>query len=181
MKSILRTAAAGLAIASFGIASAASAATTDTADVTAEILSTLSVDVDPADDTLDFGTIADSGIVAPGSIVVNTAGVRTSCTVGLVCGGTTDAPTFNITGLAGGVVSVSFVNATEPLSFAGTVPTGMSGTMSASTFTNSLVGNQVTLGATGTASFTVGGTLTVNPLQAPGVYNGTVGVSVAYN
>jgi hypothetical protein len=180
MKSILRTAAAGVAIASFGIASAASAATTDSADVTAEILSTLSVLVDPADDTLDFGTIADSGIIAPATIVVNTAGVRTSCGVGLVCGGTTDSPTFNITGLAGGVVAVSFVNATEPLLYSGTVPTGMSGTMSASAFTKSAAGN-ITLPASGTASFTVGGTLTVNPLQAPGVYNGTVSVSVAYN
>ena len=47
MKSILRTAAAGVAIASFGIASAASAATTDSATVTAEIVTALSVDVDP--------------------------------------------------------------------------------------------------------------------------------------
>jgi len=30
-------------------------------------------------------------------------------------------------------------------------------------------------------SFTVGGTLTVNPSQYPGVYSGTLTVDVAYN
>ena len=52
MKAILRTAAAGVAIASFGIASAAAAATNDEAQVTAEILTALSVDVVAGDDTL---------------------------------------------------------------------------------------------------------------------------------
>src|SRR5688572_18458670 len=100
MKSILRNAAAGVAIATFGIASAASAATTDSADVTAEILTALSVDVDPNDDTLDFGTIADGGVAGPTNVTVDTDGVRTLCGAQLVCGGTTNAPTFNISGLA---------------------------------------------------------------------------------
>ncbi|HYD24673.1 MAG TPA: DUF4402 domain-containing protein [Croceibacterium sp.] len=179
MKSILRSAVAGMAIASFGFASTASAATTDSADVTAEILSTLSVDIDLNADTLDFGTIADSGIAAPTAVTVASDGSLSSCGASLVCAGTTAAPTFNITGLTGALVGVSFVNPSETLTYGGVVPTGMTGTMSVGTFTNNLVGNQITLD--GTDSFSVGGTLTVNPLQAPGVYNGTLSVSVAYN
>lgn len=178
MKSILRTAAAGLAIASFGIASAASAAT-DTADVTAEILSTLTLNAVAADDTLDFGLIADNGLAASSTVAVSAAGVRT-CGANLICSGTVDAPTFEITGLTGSSVAVSFPSASIPLTYSGTVPTGMTGTMTVSAFTTSLVGNQVTLVA-GVNPFTVGGTLTVNQLQAPGVYTGSVTVEVLYN
>src|SRR5688500_10304967 len=69
MKSILRTAAAGLAIASFGIASAASAATED-AQVTANILSTLQLSLDPTDNTLNFADIADDGLTASSTVTV---------------------------------------------------------------------------------------------------------------
>ncbi len=179
MKAILRTAAAGLAIASFGIASAASAATTDSAEVTAEILTALSVDVDPLDDTLDFGTIADGGIAGPTNLVVNTSGALVACPANLVCGGTTDAPTFNITGLTGMTVDVTFTNTTETLNHTGVPPVGMLSTLTAGTFTNSLPGSSIVLD--GTDSFTVGGTLTVDTNQAPGVYTGSVSVEVAYN
>jgi len=177
MKSILRTAAAGVAIASFGIASAASAATTDSADVTAQILTALSVDVDPTDDALDFGTVADGGILAPTTVVVGNDGALASCGVKLVCGGTTDAPTFTITGLAGKAVDISIVNATETLNYVGTPPAGFSSAMTASTFTLSKTTSAMT---TGTDTFTLGGTLTVGLLQAPGTYAGSVSVSVAY-
>ena len=179
MKAILRTAAAGVAISSFGIASAASAATTDSAEVTAEILTALSVDVDPLDDTLNFGTIADGGIAGPTDLVVGTDGALVACPANLVCGGTTDAPTFNITGLTGMTVDVSFVNATETLNHTGVPPVGMLSTLQAGTFTNDLVGSSIVLD--GTDSFTVGGTLTVDTNQAPGVYVGSVSVSVVYN
>ena len=178
MKSILRTAAAGLALASFGVASSASAAT-DTADVTAEILSTLTVTADAADDTLDFGQIADAGLVGSSTVIVDPAGVR-NCGANLTCTGTADAPTFNITGLTGAHVEVSFPSATVALTYAGVLPTGMSGTMNVSDFTTSLASNQTVLAA-GLNPFTIGGTLTVNPLQAPGVYTGAVTVEVLYN
>src|SRR5262245_51416650 len=113
MKAILRTAAAGVAIASFGIASAASAATNDDAQVTATILTALSVDVVPGDDTLDFGTIADGGIVGATNVTVGSNGVRGACPALLQCGGTTDAPSFLITGLSGLPVDISVRNATE--------------------------------------------------------------------
>jgi len=179
MKAILRTAAAGLAIASFGVASAASAATSDDAQVTATILTALSVDVDPLDNTLNFGTIADGGITGDQTITVSTAGARVgACPTGLICGGTVNAPTFNITGLAGTNVQVSFENASETLSITGYTGT-LDSTMAVNAFTTSLTGNQVLL-FDGSESFTVGGTLTVSPGQAPGVYTGTTTVQVAY-
>jgi hypothetical protein len=180
--SMLRNAAAGVALAALGFASAASAATTDSADVQAEILTALSVTVVAADDTLDFGTIADGGITANADLTVGTDGVLVACPTNLICGGTTDAPTFDIEGLATLLVDVSFQNSSETLSH----PTpalfpGMVTTLTAGTFTTSLTGNQATLDSAGEAQFTVGGTLTVAPNQAPGVYTGSVTVEVEYN
>lgn len=182
MKAILRTAAAGVAIASFGVASAASAATNDEAQVTAEILTALSVDVVPGDDTLDFGTIADGGIVGATDVVVGSDGVRGACPALLQCGGTTDAPSFLITGLSGLPVDITVRNATESLNLpVGTVvPAGFSGAMIVKDFTLSTA--QITLdGTAANDTFTVGGTLTVNPNQYPGIYSGTLTVDVAYN
>jgi hypothetical protein len=175
MKSILRTAAAGVALASFGIASAASAQTTDSADVTAEILTALSVAVDATADTLNLGTIADGGIAANANLTVTPAGALVSCPALLICGGTIAAPTFHIDGLAAEVVDVSFVNATE------TLTSGGGDVLSVGSFTTDLVGNQATLDGAGEASFAVGGTLTVAPNQPAGVYDGSLSVSVAYN
>ena len=49
------------------------------------------------------------------------------------------------------------------------------------TFPTDLLGNQVALDAGGDATFAVGGTLTVDPGQVPGIYTGSVTVEVAYN
>jgi hypothetical protein len=176
MKSVLHYAAAGVALATFGFASAAQAATAN-ADVTAEILSTLQVTVDPTDRTLDFGDIADSGLVGTSTVAVSAAGVR-SCGANLTCSGTVEAPTFNVVGLVGSQVAVTVPAATAPLTYEGTVPTGMNGTMSFGTFTTSAA--TINLVA-GNNPFTIGGTLTVNQMQAPGVYTGTVAVEVQYN
>ncbi len=174
MKSILRTAAAGMALASLGIASAASAATTDSAHVRATILTSLSVAVDTNDDTLNFGTISPGASAV--TVVVGTNGALVGgCPAGVICGGTTNAPTFNITGSANALVNVTFANATETL----TSPGG--DTMTVSALSNSLVGNQATLSGAGTASFTVGGSLGVGASQAAGVYTGSLTVNVAYN
>ncbi|WP_305097574.1 DUF4402 domain-containing protein [Croceibacterium aestuarii] len=190
MSKILRYAAAGVAMASLGVASAASAATTDSADVTATILSALSVDVDPTADTLNFGTIADGGITANQTISVGTDGSRGTCPTGLICGGTTAAPLFNVTGLGGLAVDVAFVNTSETLSYdtvanGGTAPAGFASTMTVNNFqTNAVNGansNQLLLSAGGAGSFSVGGDLIVQPNMAPGVYSGTLTVSVAYN
>jgi hypothetical protein len=177
MKSVLRYTAAGLALATVGIASNASAAT-DTASATAEILSTLQVNVDATEDTLDFGDIADDGLAASSNVTVSPTGVLT-CGTDLLCSGTAAAPLVHVTGLPSSQVAISFPNASVALTTA-TVPTGMSGSMTLGTFVTDAPSNQLTLTG-GTASFHVGGTLTVNQLQAPGVYVGTFPVQVLYN
>ena len=189
MKSILRgSLAAGVAIAGLGLAAPASAATTDSADVQAQILTALSVVAVTGDDVLDFGTIADGGISADQTIAVSAAGVRGTCPASLTCAGTITAPTFHVTGAKSKAVNISFVNATETLTYVGTAPSGFtSNTMSVGSFvtdaTNGGVSNQLLLSATAGAQtdFHVGGTLTVHPDQAPGTYQGTLTVSVAYN
>ena len=169
MKSILRTAAAGVAVASLGIASAASAAT-DSAQVEAEILTALSVTVDTNADTLNFGGISESG--TGGTVTLSTSNAQT-CSAGLSCDGATAVPSFDVQGIAASVVDVSFVNASETL----TGPLGA--TMSVGSFTAS--SNQLTLDGTGAADFTVGGTLTVGAGQAAGSYACTLTVQVEYN
>lgn len=174
MKSILRTAAAGMALASLGIASGASAATSDSAQVSAQILTSLSVAVDPADNTLNFGTVAPGATAV--NVVVTPAGTRT-CPAGVICGGTVNAPTFNIDGLGGALVNVSFANSTETLTSTG------GDTLLVSALATSLgATNQATLNTTtGKASFTVGGSLAVAASQPAGTYTGSVTVNVAYN
>jgi hypothetical protein len=172
MSKLLRYAAVGAVVASLGIASGAQAATQDSANVSATILSALSVAVDPADNTLDFATIAPGASAA--SVVVAPDGSRT-CPAALVCSGTTNAPTFNIVGAANATVYVRFNNASETLTDAA------SDTMTASAFKTSLTADTATLSGTGTASFTVGGSLAVGASQPAGNYTGTLTVNVAYN
>ena len=168
MKSILRNTVAGLAIATFGISSAASAAT-GTANAEAEILTALSVTVDATADTLDFGSIGESG--SGGTVTVSPAASQT-CSAGLACDGVVAAPEFDVQGVAGSVVDVSFPNATETLSGPGT-------DMTIGTFTTST--GQLTLDGTGAGSFTIGGTLAVGAGQVAGTYSGVVTVEVLYN
>lgn len=186
MSKILRYAAAGVAMASLGIASGAQAATQDSADVTAEILTTLSVDIDATQDTLNFAQIADGGITTNQTITVGSDGVRGVCPANLLCQGTTAAPLFHVTGVGSQTVQVSFVNASETLSYdttanGGTAPVGFASTMSVGSFVTSEPSDQVILDGTGAGDFTVGGTLTVQPNLAPGIYSGTLTVAVAYN
>lgn len=177
MKTILRITAAGLALASFGISSSASAAT-GSAQATAEILSTLNVAAVPGDNVLNFGDIAPTAsLVTTATVAVGHDGSRT-CSTELACTGTTDAPTFNVTGLPNAQVAVSFPSSSAALTLGGTAPTGMASTMSVGTFTSSA--NTLTLTA-GSAQFSIGGTLTVAANQAPGVYTGSVNVEVLYN
>ena len=172
MSKILRYAAAGMAMASLGVASTANAATSDTADVTAEILTALSVAVDPADNTLDFGQIAPGASAA--TIVVAPDGTMTGgCPTQVICAGSTNAPSFDIVGNPNALVYVTFTNASETLS-------NGTDSMTVDTFTTD-GGGQLTLDGSGDGSFTVGGSLAVAASQAAGVYTGTLEVNVAYN
>lgn len=182
MHKFSRIAATGVALATFAVAGQAHAATQAAADVRAEVLSALAVTVDPTDNVLDFGTVADGGIAADVDVIVNPDATRgNACPATLICAGTPNTPTFNVAGLSGRVVQVSFQNTTETLSHAAP-PAGTDGTMTVKDFRTSLgTANQVTLSTAGTGQFTVGGTLVVSPNQAEGVYSGTVTVNVAYN
>ena len=172
MSKILRYAAAGMAMASLGVASTANAATSDTADVTAEILTALSVAVDPADNTLDFGQIAPRGSAA--TIVVAPDGTMTGgCPTAVICAGSINAPSFDVVGNPNALVYVTFTNASETLS-------NGTDSMTVDTFTTD-GGGQLTLDGSGDGSFTVGGSLAVAASQAAGVYTGTLEVNVAYN
>lgn len=174
MSKLLRYVALGAAAASLGIASGAQAATTADANASATILTALSVAVETTDDTLNFGTIA-PGATAATVIVAPDGSLTGGCPAGLLCTGTTDAPTFDIAGAPNATVSVTFANASETLS---------NGTdnMTVDTFTTNLpTAGQATLDASGAASFAVGGSLGVSPGQAAGTYTGTLTVNVAYN
>jgi hypothetical protein len=173
MKTILRTAAAGLAVASLGIASSASAAT-DTADAQAQILAALTVTVDSANnlDVLDFGTIAESGAggtvtLAPG------AALPGPCGAGLVCAGPWITPNFDVQGQPGATVNITLTNNTNNLSGPGAdMPVALQ-----------LSDVSLVLNGTGAGDFDVGGTLTVGANQAVGLYtnNTDLEVNVVYN
>jgi len=169
MTSILRNAAVGVAFASLGDASAASAAT-DQATVNAQILEALTVTVNAGANALNFGAIAESG--AGGTVTVAVNNTQT-CSAGLVCDGLTAVPTFDVQGVANKIVNVSFVNATEQLAGPG------GATMQVGSFTSSA--SQLTLNGLGQNNFQVGGTLAVAAGQTPGVYTGNVTVAVVYN
>jgi len=187
MSKFLRYAAVGAVVASLGLASGAQAATTDSANTTATILTALSVDVDTVKDTLDFGTFADSGLTSDANFTVNWDGSTGSCPTNLICAGPYAAPEFHITGLTGYNVQVDLVNATESLNYDSSNPPAPAGTTTAmsvgsfvTTDTTGVATNQFALPA-GTADFYLGGTLTVHPAMAAGLYTGTVTVSVKYN
>lgn len=173
MKSILRTAAAGVALASFGFASAASAQTSASADVDAEILAALTIVIDGSANSLDFGTIAVGNIPANANLVLAPgATALTGCSVQVICGGSPVTPLFHVDGLAAELVDLTIPGSVTLASGANSLTVGA--------LTSSL-GSQFALDGSGEASFRLGGTLTVAPNQAPGVYAGTVAVSVAYN
>jgi len=176
MKSVLRYTAAGLALATVGFASNASAAT-GSATASAEILSNLQISANGT--VLNFGQITDDGPLAADSTVVLDPAGGLTCGTDLICqAGTSSVPTFTVGGFAGETVDVSFPAASTLLTRSGGALGGMEFQMTVDTFTSSAA--TVTLTG-GTGTFTVGGTLSVRPNQAPGVYTGAVSVQVEYN
>ena len=167
MKSVLRLTAAGVALATLGVASNASAATAN-ANATANILQPLTVTLDATNNRLDFGTIA-LNTTAGGNVTLTPANVRT-CAAALTCVGTTMTPNFDITGAASTPVTV-------------TLPTGLTLTGPGTAMPLSLTSSATTfsLSAGGTGTFDVGGTLTVGTSQAAGVYTTTMTITVLYS
>ena len=168
MNKFLRITAVGAAIASLGVASAASAAT-EQATATAQILAALDITLDATRNTLDFGTIAESG--SGGTVSLTPAGVRT-CGSGLVCAGTNETPLFTLVGQTGGVVNISFTSPNITLTGPGTaMPVALSLSDVSKTISATPANN----------TFEVGGTLTVGTNQTVGTYNGTLEVVATYN
>ena len=176
MKNNLRISAAAAVALSLGMASSANAATTATADAQAEILSALAVVIDVTNDTLDFGSLADGGIVGSANVVLDPTGTISTCPATVLCAGVTAAPTFHVTGAAGNVVNITFPSATTTLT-----ESVSTDTMTVQSFTTGAPSNQITLSAAGTQDFTVGGTLVMTPGLSTGTYTGTFDVAVAYN
>jgi len=169
MKTVIRTAVASVALASLGLSAPAWAAT-ETAEARAQILAALDVMLDGTRDTLDFGTIAESG--AGGTVTLTPAGGLT-CGSGLVCAGTTETPKFDIDGENGATVNISLTSDTITLQSGGDTMN-----VALSTSADSLV-----LDGTGVGTFDVGGVLTVGANQAVGTYTNTTDliVNVVYN
>lgn len=166
MRNTLRIALVGAALSAVSFASSASAATSATASASAEVLSTLTL---ANNAPLNFGQIAaNSG----GSVSVK-ADSTVSSTGSLVSTGTRAPAAFTVTGTPNTNVLV-----TLPVS-ATLTRAGGSETMTIGGF-NTNPGGAFQLSGTGSASFAVGGTLTVASAQVAGVYNGTFAVSVEY-
>lgn len=174
----LRYGAAGAAIAAaLGLASAAQAADNADAQATAEILSSLTL-------TVQSGTLLDFGqMVLPntngGSVSLTSGNVLDCSDPDIVCSGTTSVPTFDITtGTPGKDVNVVFTSPSATLLRVG----GTSGNAQDEILLNgfSASASTVTLDVGGAGSFTVGGTITLDGNETPGVFNGTFNVSVEY-
>jgi hypothetical protein len=120
---------------------------------------------------LRFGNVVAS--TAAGTIVVASDGTR-SWTGGAtgISGLPVGAALFGVTGGANRTFTITLPSST-------TITDGTND-MTVDTFTSSLA-SPATLNGSGTASFNVGGTLTVNAGQVAGSYTGTFSVTVAYN
>lgn len=160
-------AATAVAVVSLGATSASAA--TATGNATARIVDALQI---TEDTVLNFGTIVPGA--ASGNVVITAAGAK-ACDPALSCiSGTHAAGAFTVTGLGGQGVNVS-VSAPTSLDDAGA---GVAMPLSAlTTNTGSIT---LSAGATGSASFTVGGTLTVGANQLAGTYTGTYTVTANY-
>ena len=161
-----------IVFAAFAVAFAvpAAAAPGDTATTqgtaNAEIVAPITITHDNGA-ALDFGTLTAGG---GGTVVVTSAGVGSDTgDVTLLTGSTNAADSFTVSGDANRAFTI--------VTGTGSVASG-SNTMS---FTTSPSAASGTLSGTGSASFTVGGTLTVGANQAPGTYTGSYDATVTYS
>jgi len=173
----LRYGAAGAAFAAaLGMASAAQAADNANATATAEILTSLTLDVAPGT-SLDFGQMVLPN-TSGGTVTLAPDGTLTCASPNIVCSGTTSVPTFNIsTGTPNKAVTVNLPAGSSILA------TGGGGSAATEIVLNGFTSSAATvnLDGGGAGSFTVGGTITLDGTEVPGIYNGTFNVSVAYS
>ena len=165
-KRLLVAAIISAAIANVSVAKAASGNTSTAAGSASATVVAPIVLTHTAGSTLNFGKIT----VGAGGTVVVTSGGTGSVTgdVGFVPGSTNAADAFTLTGdnsRAFGITTTNstITNGSKTMAFT-TTPSAASGTTS----------------ATGTYSFTVGGTLTVVGNETPGNYTGNYNATVTY-
>jgi spore coat protein U-like protein len=126
---------------------------------------------------LSFGSF---DATTPGTITVNTAGVRTASGVKL-SGGSPSAASFTVTGQPGLGYTISYAgtsgaltNGTESLGFSIVSDVGGAPTAGGTPVTSAVLGS-------GATTLRVGGVLTVGAAGAPpGAYTGTIAVAVQY-
>lgn len=165
MKKILLVAAAA-AIATPAFAAPGDTATTQ-GSATATIVAPITLTHNSA--ALAFGTLT-SG-TGGGTVTVSSGGTVSGTTgdVTVLSGSLNSADSFTVGGSANRTFTISTTG--------GSVAAGAN----SMTFTTSASGATGTLSAGGSATFTVGGTLTVGANQAAGSYTGSYNATVAYN
>jgi len=181
MKKALRLSAAGVAMAAaMGMSSAAHADNAD-ATATAEILEALTLDL-VTDTSLDFGAMVISAEPGVDSTVSLAADGTLDCDdANVTCSGTTGVPTFNVGGTADKAVTVSLPTADIELTHTNTVSTIELSDLVTDAADNADGDPEVTLDEDGAASFSVGGTITIESDDPAGIYTGSFNVSVEYS
>ena len=158
-------------VAAFAVPAVAAPGDTDTTQgvATAEIVAPISITHDAAD-ALSFGTVASGDA---GTVIVTQAGALDgSSTATTLTGSTYSADLFSVEGDPGRSFSITTTGGTvasglNSMSFTTSAPT--SGTLSSPAT------------GLGTATFNVGGTLSVGASQAAGDYSGSYDATVTYN
>lgn len=153
-------------VAAFAVPAVAAPGDTDTTQgtATAEIVAPIAITHDSGA-SLNFGTVASGDA---GTVVVSQAGaLGGGSTATTLTGSTYSADSFTVTGDAGRSFSITttggnVTSGTDTMAFTTDAPA--SGTLTG-----------------GTASFSVGGTLTVGANQAAGSYSGSYDATVTYN
>lgn len=169
MKMINKVALASVALASFGAAGVANAATA-TATANAKIVKAITM---TQTQNMDFGTIV-TGTSAATAVLSNAGAV--TCGVGLTCSGAPKAAVFDVQGTNGASVLT-----TLPADGAVTLTSGAN-SMGLTGFTSNWGAGVRTLVTTPTTpdSLKVGATLGVAANQAEGNYTGSFAVTVNY-
>ena len=163
--------------AALGLNPAAHAADNANADATAEVLSALTLTV-ATNTKLDFGAMVVSGA---GTVSLAADGTLDCSDTDIVCSGTTGIPTFNVAGgTSGKAVSINLPTGTVQLVRQGSAGSLASDVIELGSFVDSSSG-EVTLDGTGASSFEVGGTITLDGTETPGIFDGQFNVSIEYS
>ncbi len=120
--------------------------------------------------SLDFGTIVMNGVTANRTVTLN-ADTTITCATELVCAANGLVPTYNVRGTQGQTVNIIKNGSTLNGSNGGTLTLTPVGAASVLLTSSGSPGND----------FAIGGSITIAPTQADGVYTGTVDVQVDYN